>query len=520
VRALIQSDMHAGAVPLEKGGDDVWEASGIEVRPVVRDGKLHVSIRCAGELSRVQLRWHGDLGAAERFLGDDWERSYGTLEWRGEAANRVMPWYCMIRGGNRTHGYGVETSPNAFCFWMADHQGVSLWIDVRNGGSPLRLRDRELDACTIVCREGREGESAFEATRALCRAMCQSPRGLSRPMVGTNDEYYAYGDSHPDDIASAAEFLVGLAGSAPVELVTVVDAGWSTHGIESGPWVGNSRFGDMGTFARRLSGIGVTPGIWFRPLSPDSAAESSARSKRNPQRLDPSIPEALELIAADIRRFREWGYRVIKHDFSCEDALGRHGFLMGASITDDHWQFNDSSRTSVEILKRFYQTIRDAAGDARVIGCNTFSHLSAGVFEMNRIGDDTSGRFWDRTRRMGVNTLAFRSAQNGTFYTTDPDPATFSRSVPWELSESWLRLVSLSGVPLFVSAAKDALGAREKAALVAAIASAGQAHSPAEPLDWLETQCPRRWKLDGHEQVFEWMPTEGAWPWTDTFGAE
>lgn len=35
-----------------------------------------------------------------------------------------------------------------------------------------------------------------------------------------------------------------------------------------GPWEGNPRFGEMGAFATRLKGLGVRPGIWFRPLTP------------------------------------------------------------------------------------------------------------------------------------------------------------------------------------------------------------------------------------------------------------
>ena len=60
-----------------------------------------------------------------------------------------------------------------------------------------------------------------------------------------------------------------------------------------------------------------------------------------------------------------------------------------------------------------------AAGDMLIIGCNTISHLSAGIVHIYRTGDDTSGKEWDRTRKMGVNTLAFRLAQNEAFYMCD-----------------------------------------------------------------------------------------------------
>ncbi len=69
---------------------------------------------------------------------------------------------------------------------------------------------------------------------------------------------------------------------------------------------------------------------------------------------------------------------------------------------------NDTSRINADILLDLSKTIREAAGDTCIIGCNTFSHLAAGLFELNRIGDDTSGYELDITLKMGVNTLAFR----------------------------------------------------------------------------------------------------------------
>ena len=59
------------------------------------------------------------------------------------------------------------------------------------------------------------------------------------------------------------------------------------------------------------------------------------------------------------------------------------------------------SKTNAEVILYLYRSIRDAATDMYVIGCNTVSHLAAGVFELNRIGDDTSGKEWDRTKENG-----------------------------------------------------------------------------------------------------------------------
>ena len=52
--------------------------------------------------------------------------------------------------------------------------------------------------------------------------------------------------------------------------------------------------------------------------------------------------------------------------------------------------------------------------------------------DLNRTGDDTSGRIWERTKRMGVNTLAFRLPQHNTFYHIDADCVGIFRKDPWD----------------------------------------------------------------------------------------
>ena len=131
---------------------------------------------------------------------------------------------------------------------------------------------------------------------------------------------------------------------------------------------------------------------------------------------------------------------------------------MDAEITDDGWAFADQTRTTAEIIHAFYVALREAAGTAMLLGCNTIGHLTAGLFELQRIGDDTSGRDWNRTRKMGVNTLAFRIPQHGAFFAIDADCVGVTNAVPWRFNRQWLDLLARSGTPLFVSVAPDALG--------------------------------------------------------------
>jgi alpha-galactosidase len=74
-----------------------------------------------------------------------------------------------------------------------------------------------------------------------------------------------------------------------------------------------------------------------------------------------------------------WGFELIKHDYTSFDLLDRWGSSMAADLTDAGWHFADRSRTTAEIALAPYRDIREAAGGAAIIGCNTFGQLSAGL---------------------------------------------------------------------------------------------------------------------------------------------
>ena len=123
------------------------------------------------------------------------------------------------------------------------------------------------------------------------------------------------------------------------------------------------------------------------------------------------------------------------------------------------------------------------------------SHLSAGIFELNRIGDDTSGKDWDRTRKMGVNTLAFRMVQHKTFYEADGDCVGLTKDVPWDKNKQWMELLAKSSAPLFISAQPEVVGEEQKKFIRESFQEASKPQPIAEPLDWLTNPLPSRWRL-------------------------
>jgi alpha-galactosidase len=211
------------------------------------------------------------------------------------------------------------------------------------------------------------------------------------------------------------------------------------------------------------------------------------------------------LIRETVARFHGWGFELIKHDYTTYDLCGRWGKDMGAEVTGDGWAFADRSKTTAEVIRDLYQDIRQAAGDDTVIiGCNTTGHLAAGIFEMQRIGDDTSE--WNRTRDMGVNCLAFRAPQNGTFFAVDADCAgqVSSNSVPWEKNGQWLSLLAHSGTPLFVSFPHETVSAAQEKALREALIEASQGQPVGEPLDWMTQRAPEKWRFGRTETIYSW----------------
>lgn len=515
-RVVVQTP--TGDLELRHLTDERWTGEhGLLITTAMQTGALHVALSApAIAVKRLHLRWRGGMSDTRLILGDAWERAYGDLEWRTWVPDRVMPWYFVTHDGALTHAYGVRTGARAFCFWQVDPQGISLWADVRSGSMGVQLGERTLEVCDVLCRAGHGDESAFAALNAFCGRMCPNPRLPSQPVYGSNDWYWAYGKNSADTAGVDAQTIVELSPAGGNRPFAVIDDGWQPgRGKDkagTGAWDrGNDKFPDMPSLAAAIRRAGARPGLWIRPLQAPADAPDSWRLARERGVLDPSVPEVRQKVADDIARLRQWGFELIKHDYTTFDVFGRWGFQMGSALTREGWTFaTGSDRTTAEVIDALYGTIRAAAGESLVIGCNTVSHLSAGHFEICRIGDDTSGTEWARTRKMGVNTLAFRGAQHGAFYVADADCVGVTNAVPWALNRQWLDLLARSGTMLFASLAPDALGAQQRRDLRAALALAATHQPLAEPLDWQRTVYPEHWRLMGRERSFEWVGPDGA----------
>ncbi len=219
-----------------------------------------------------KLRWNGSFKKDTRFLGDAFERAYGNLEWRGFVPHRILPWYFLASDEKETVGFGVKTGPNAFVSWNTDRQGVTMWVDVRCGGRGVILSGRQLETATLVSDTSLEGESAFAFAKRFCHAMCEKPVLPDAPVYGSNNWYYAYGNSSQEEILRDTDLLVELTKGLENRPYMVIDDCWQplslAHGAAGRPYdCGNIRFPDM-------------PGLAAEMKKRGGRASGSARSSR------------------------------------------------------------------------------------------------------------------------------------------------------------------------------------------------------------------------------------------------
>lgn len=484
----------------------------------------HLAIFLTAQTSKVKwikLRWNNlSWDKNVRFLGDAWERGYGDMEWKGMNPNRFMPWYFCAKSEAKSVCYGVKVRPSAMCFWQVDSLGMTLFLDVRCGGSGVNLKGRVIKLADVIACEMRDCTS-FEAMQEFCGQMCEDPILPKYPVYGSNNWYYAYGKSSESEILADCDYILNLTKDIENKPYMVIDDCWQEHHrlneYNGGPWTkGNEKFPDMKALADKLVQKGVRPGIWVRLLlNEDENIKNEWRLSHN-NCIDPTNPEALNYIKEDIKRICNWGYTLIKHDFSTFDLFGKWGFQMSPLVTDDGWHFYDDSLTSAEVVKLLYKAILDASmeasnGETLILGCNTIGHLGAGYMHINRTGDDTSGVIWERTRFMGVNTLAFRLPQHGKFYEIDADCVGIDGGISWSMNKQWADVLAKSGTPLFISVRPNILDETEKQELHEILKVASKQEHHVIPVDWEETTCPEHWQDKDHDIdcKYQWFEETG-----------
>ena len=190
---------------------------------------------------------------------------------------------------------------------------------------------------------------------------------------------------------------------------------------------------------------------------------------------------------------------MIKHDFSYYD-------LFNANITNiPYLSFYDKTKTNAQILTDLYVTIQEAAGNTLIMGCNTINHLAAGIHQIQRSGNDTSGRHFENTRRYGVHSMV-RAPQNNAFFKTDPDCAAFTPKVSIPLNLDFLEMAAITGSATFASVTPGILNANEEKRLQEIFNIADKIEYPdyACVCDWTRTAVPSEFEFMGKTYNYNW----------------
>lgn len=226
----------------------------------------------------------------------------------------------------------------------------------------------------------------------------------------------------------------------PVDVIQL-DDGWQAA---VGDWLRLSqRFASVSDLADQIRAAGRRPGIW---LAPFTAVADSELARANPTWLldadagwnwDQPM-RALDLTHPGVRQYLQdvfglltaWGFDYFKLDFLYAGALGvRHG-----------------DTTGVAAYRSALGLIRDAVGDAYLLGCGAPILPSAGLVDAMRVSPDTYHPATDtgqvQTLRSEPGTVA-RAWQHGRFWVNDPDCLVLRPTAPWRAH--WADVVARYG---------------------------------------------------------------------------
>ena len=416
----------------------------------------------------LKLRFNGDLQNVDKVYGDQWERAglNAYLEWRSVMACRVLPWFCYVVSGNETFCYGVKTGANCFAFFQVDTDGITLFLNLCCGNDGTVL-NAPLFACEVVEYSSSCGDR-YKIAAEFAKKSCDNPVLPKTPIFGVNDWYWAYGDISYESVLKETDYLLEMTRGCKNKPYMIIDDGWQKHrtvGANSyigGEWEPNDRFKDMRKTVDAIHKKGAKAGIWFRPLLTrgEVPEEAVLCEECGGSILDPSHPFTLEKTYNDAKKLSEWGFDLIKHDFTTMDALTgqktltseRHDYRLVA----ENRKFFNRAKTTAVILKDLYRAIQKGAGEKEIIACNAVGHLAAGIHSVYRIGNDTSGRAFEWTRRDGINSV-MRLPLNNAFYKADPDCAAFTEQVSAAANLKFLEMCAITGMTTLASVKPDIL---------------------------------------------------------------
>lgn len=519
ISLMRQPDAVYGATEKTPFRFEEYRLNDVEYSYEVSEKSAKVTVFPSGTpVKYLKLRFNGDLSKADRVYGDQWERAglKAYLEWRSVMACRVLPWFCYVMAGEETSCYGVKTGADCFAFFQVDTSGITLFLNLCSGNNGTDLSEPLL-ACEVVELHAPTGADVYKTAAEFAKMTCDVPVLPKTPVFGVNNWYWAYGDISYESVLRETDYLMQMTSGCKNAPYMIIDDGWQKHRIFGagnyigGEWEPNDRFKNMRKTADAIHSKGAKAGIWFRPLltREDVPAEAVLCEECGGKILDPSHPFTLEKVYSDAKKLSDWGFDLIKHDFTTADAVIGQKTLTSEchdyAITAENRKYFNGKKTTAVILKDLYRAIQSGAGEKEVIACNAVGHLSAGIHSLYRIGNDTSGRSFEWTRRDGINSV-MRLPLNNAFYNADPDCAAFTDMVPAKANLDFLEMCAITGMTTLASVTPGILSDTEMRRIndIFKIADEGKGNFGIK--DYEKTANPERFvSADGQtEKHFDW----------------
>lgn len=520
ITLLRQPDAAYGATNASDFRFEEQRVCDVKYEYVVNEKSAKVVIHPSGSpIKFLKLRFRGDLKGVDKVFGDQWERagSGAYLEWHSMKPSRALPWYCYLVEDKTTYCYGVKTGADCLAFFNVDSHGITLFLNLCSGNTGVNV-NRPFVACEVTELFGNAGDDCYKTVCDFAKICCPNPILPKEPVYGVNNWYWAYGNISHDVVMRETDQLMRLSRGCKHKPYMIIDDGWQLNREDAintecigGPWVPNSRFPDMKKTVESIHAKGAKAGVWFRPLLTKESVPEEAVLRRDcgGTILDPSHPYTLEKVESDARKLREWGFDLIKYDFTTSDTTGRAPLTSEDDGTNfktctDGISFYDDTKTTATILKNLYQAVQRGANGAEVIACQTISHLTAGINSVYRLGNDTSGTSFEWTRRHGINSF-MRMPLNGAFYNGDPDCAAFTEQVDFTANLNFLALCAKSGMTTLASIKPDGLSNEEAEKINAVFRIADAEGNALSIVDYEKTAFPERFKSnDGTIIEYDW----------------
>ena len=270
--------------------------------------------------------------------------------------------------------------------------------------------------------------------------------------------YHYFTDVTADDIRENAAELTDW--DVDIDIVQI-DDGYETA---FGDWTTlTTGFESMTELRADVTAAGYDPGLWLAPfyvqadsrlanehpewLVTEDGAPVDSGARHGPMyALDTTHPDVTAWLSETFRTIvDEWGFEYLKLDF-----------LYAAALPGDRY----ADVTRAEAYRRGLETVRDAVGDAFVLGCGAPGFPSVGLVDAMRIGPDTAP-YWRQegdSASQPAHENAVRNVLNRQFchrrlWVNDPDCQLVRETTDLTTAEreSFAALVGLTGGSNFLS---------------------------------------------------------------------